>query len=76
MSAESGIASSFVQHCFNGGFCEACANQLSNMVANCPICREPINGIVRIFNKLHLNTYSHLFYDLITLLFVFAHYSH
>ena len=35
--------------CVHGGFCEARANQLSNMGANCPICREPINGIVRIF---------------------------
>ena len=33
----------------HGGFCKTCANQLAEMGANCPICRNPINGIVQIF---------------------------
>ena len=33
----------------HGGFCQSCAEHLMDIKANCPICREEIKGILKIF---------------------------
>ena len=33
----------------HGGFCLSCAEYLMDMKADCPICREEIKGILKIF---------------------------
>ena len=33
----------------HGGFCQSCAEHLTDIKVNCPICREEIKGILKIF---------------------------